>query len=148
MAELEFVKNDGGRAAVNFTGSCGDCVCRAIAIAANRPYIEVYRAINAGSKRERPRKGNKRSNARAGVFTSRKWFKEYMRSLGFEWTPTMRIGSGCRVHLRRGEIPMGRLVVAVSRHFTAVIDGVINDAHNPSREGNRCVYGYWKLKEA
>ncbi len=29
------------------------------------------------------------------------------------------------------------------RHYTAVIDGVINDTHDPSREGTRCVYGYW-----
>jgi hypothetical protein len=38
---------------------------------------------------------------------------------------------------------MGRLVVAVSKHYTAVIDGVIHDTHNPQREGKRCVYGYF-----
>jgi len=38
---------------------------------------------------------------------------------------------------------MGRLVVAVSKHYTCVIDGVIYDIHNPHRGGLRCVYGYW-----
>jgi len=26
----------------------------------------------------------------------------------------------------------------------AVIDGVINDTYDCSREGTRCVYGYWE----
>lgn len=33
-----FIFNDGGRAAAGFRGKAGDCVCRAIAIAAERPY--------------------------------------------------------------------------------------------------------------
>ncbi len=49
-----------------------------------------------------------------------------MASLGFAWTPTMRIGSGCTFHLTDGELPTGRLVVAISNHYTAVIDGVIH----------------------
>jgi hypothetical protein len=47
------------------------------------------------------------------------------------------------VHLRDGELPMGRLVVSVSKHTTAVIDGIIRDNHDPSRSGMRCVYGYF-----
>jgi hypothetical protein len=34
----------------------------------------------------------------------------------------MKIGQGCRVHLRAGELPDGKLVVRVSRHMVAVID--------------------------
>jgi len=37
-----------------------------------------------------------------------------------------------------------RLVAQVSKHVTAVIDGVFYDSHNPSRGGTRCVYGFWK----
>jgi hypothetical protein len=59
----------------------------------------------------------------------------------------MQIGSGCKVHLRADELPNGRLVVHTSRHSTAVIDGVIHDTYDPSRGGNRCVYGYWKLAD-
>src|ERR1700730_2873392 len=48
------------------------------------------------------------------------------------------------VGLRAKELPPGRLVVSVSKHLTAVIDGVIHDTHDPSRHGKRCVYGYWQ----
>ena len=60
----------------------------------------------------------------------------------------MKIGSGCRVHLRERELPSGRLIVSVSRHMVAVIDGVIHDTHDPSRGGTRCVYGYWQPSAA
>ncbi len=56
----------------------------------------------------------------------------------------MQVGSGCRVHLKAEELPKGRLVVRLSRHVTAVIDGVIYDIYNPERRGSRCVYGYFK----
>ena len=70
--------------------------------------------------------------------------KEYLKDLGWTWIPTMFIGSGCKVHLRKDELPAGRLIVQVSRHLTAVIDGVLHDGYDCSREGTRCVYGYWK----
>ena len=79
-----------------------------------------------------------------GINTKRKWFKDYMISLGFIWVPTMLVGQGCKVHLNTDELPKGRLVVSVSKHFTAMIDGVINDIYNPQRESGRCVYGYFK----
>jgi hypothetical protein len=60
----------------------------------------------------------------------------------------MQIGSGCTVHLRPKELPAGRLVVSVSKHLTAVIDGVIHDTHDCSRRGTRCVYGYWQPGQA
>jgi hypothetical protein len=71
-----------------------------------------------------------------------------MKEWGFEWTPTMLIGQGCKVHLKSEELPKGRLVVAVSRHYVAVIDGVIHDIYNADREGTRCVYGYYTLKQS
>lgn len=43
---MEFVYNDGGRSEAGFKGTTGDCVCRAIAIATQRPYKEIYDLIN------------------------------------------------------------------------------------------------------
>jgi hypothetical protein len=63
--------------------------------------------------------------------------------LGWTWTPTMAIGQGCRVHLRSDELPGGRLILSISRHVVAVIDGVTHDTYDPSRGGARCVYGYY-----
>jgi hypothetical protein len=144
---MQYLYSDGGRAAAGFKGSAGDCVTRAIAIATGRPYLEVYDAINEIAKGERPRAGQRRSSARdAGVkkYTRRK----YLKGLGWRWIPTMTIGSGCRVHLRADELPSGRLIVEVSRHVCAVIDGILHDTYDPAREGSRCVYGYWISPDA
>lgn len=140
---MQFTYNDGGRAAWGYKGDTRDCVCRSVAIVTGKPYGEVYDALNAMAVLERPRNGGKRSTARTGVAkpTSRK----FLASLGLAFVPTMSIGSGCKVHLRDGELPTGRLIVAVSRHYTAVIDGVIHDTHDCSRGGTRCVYGYYRL---
>ena len=141
---MEFEYNDGGREAAGFKGKTGDCVTRAIAIAAQLPYQEVYAALSEGSKNQRVTKHSPRkASARNGVSVKRKWFKEYMSAQGWVYVPTMTIGSGCRVHLRSDELPQGRLVVQVSKHYTAVIDGVIHDTYDCSRDGTRCVYGYW-----
>lgn len=138
---MKLVLTDGGRAGAGFTGKTGDCVTRAVAIASGLPYATVYQALSAGAGTER---GSKGATARNGIHTSRKWFKDYMTGLGFVWTPTMLIGSGCKVHLRDGELPStGRLVVNVSKHLTCVIDGVVHDQFDPTRRGTRCVYGYW-----
>jgi hypothetical protein len=112
-----------GRAAAGFKGSAGDCVCRAIAIASGRPYKEVYDRLAEGvgtqritkqEKRRHERKGwappKKQRSAANGVSVKRLWFRRYMHELGFEWIATMQIGSGCKVHLADGELPMGRLV--------------------------------------
>ena len=139
---MKFIFDDGGRAAAGFSGSVGDCVTRAIAIATGKPYREVYDALNALAAKERIGKRKKRkSNSRDGVF--RCTYSSYLESLGWRWTPTMSVGSGCRVHLRTSELPAGTLVVRVSRHLTAVIDGQLHDTHNCSRSGTRCVYGYF-----
>lgn len=70
-----------------------------------------------------------------------------VRDLGAVWTPTMKFGSGCTVHLRSGELPMGRLVLRLSKHLAAVIHGVLHDTYDCSRDGTRCVYGYWEVPE-
>ena len=151
---MDWVFDDGGRAAAGYKGKTGDCVCRAIAIAVERPYKEVYDLINQYAKSERTgvRKKGK-SSARTGVYVPT--IRKVMRHYGWEWFPTMKIGQGCKVHLRADELPSGRLVVSLSKHETAVIDGVIHDTYNPSDRGctvdangnditkDRCVYGYY-----
>jgi len=139
-----FTINDGGRQAAGFKGTTGDCVARSIAIASGLPYTEVYAKLAQETGSQRAGKAGKRSaSARNGINVGRKWFKDYMASIGFVWVPTMGIGTGCKVHLNADELPKGRLIVSVSKHYTALIDGVINDLYNPDRGGKRCVYGYW-----
>ena len=135
--------NDGGRAAAGYEGKTGDCVCRAIAIATELPYQTVYDLIKQFATKERRGKRKRGiSSPRTGVY--KQTIARVMEHLGWTWTPTMQIGSGCKVHLRADELPSGRLVVSVSKHSVAVIDGVIHDTYDCSRNGTRCVYGYWR----
>jgi len=138
---MKFVYDDGGRAAAGYKGRTGDCVVRAIAIACQIPYQEVYDAINLLSRMEGNHGTRNRSSARRGV--RRTTYEEYLGQLGWVWVPTMRIGSGCRVHLKAEELPAGHLIVRLSRHLCAVHGGVIHDIYNPDRQGSRCVYGYF-----
>ena len=169
---MRYVYDDGGRQAAGYKGHTEDCVVRAIAIVTTLPYRDVYNAINRASQGERIGKRKRGiSNARTGVYKAT--IRKYLANLGYTWIPTMHIGSGCVVHLVDGELPSGRLIVSVSRHLVAVIDGVIHDTHDPSERGTtiyppntpidvlpkksyrldngngwayepkRCVYGYW-----
>ena len=134
---MHWIHDDGGRAATGFKGETRDCVTRAIAIATGRPYREVYAALNVAAEHER----GSRSNARTGV--KKATIRNFMKTLGWTWHPTMAIGQGCKTHLRREELPGGRIVAAVSKHLVAVVDSVVHDTHDSTRDGTRCVYGYW-----
>ena len=131
MKSIEFNYNDGGRASAGFKGTTRDCVVRAIAIATELPYRKVYKDISMLNG-DTPRNG-----------VRIKAVRKYMDILGWTWIPKMTIGSGCTTHLSADELPKGRIICNVSRHLSAVIDGVINDTFDCSRGGNRCVYGYW-----
>lgn len=140
---MKVIITDGGREAAGFKGkAAGDCVCRAVAIAAQLPYREVYDLINQLNIQFPPRGTKKQSSARTGC--SKKIIDKLFDHLGWKWTPTMFIGSGCQVHLREGELPMGRLVANCSGHLVAVIDGTVHDIYDSTRNGTRCVYGYWR----
>lgn len=147
MTALPWVHDDGGRSTAGFKGLAGDCVTRAIAIAADLPYLTVYDHLHNVARvrlaNPRVRRGrNSGASPRTGVMPE--VYKPYLAMLGFEWTPTMSIGSGTRVHLAEGELPDGRLIVRLSGHLAAVVDGVIHDTFDPSRGGRRAVYGHWR----
>jgi hypothetical protein len=139
---MKFQLDDGGRTAAGYRGLTGDCVTRAIAITMGIPYQEVYDAMNTLGRSERTGKRKRgRSSARTGVYKQAQ--HKFLASHGWVWHPTMQIGSGCTVHLRSEELPEGRLIVSVSRHLCAVLDGCLHDTSDCSRGGTRCVYGYW-----
>lgn len=141
---MQITITDGGRRAAGYKGEARDCVTRAVAIATSKPYQEIYDMVQSTQRTERrPKNGSGPSSPRPWSGVRKDTTKRLMASLGWHWTPTMGIGTGCRVHLRDGELPMGRLVVSVSKHLVAVIDGVVHDSNDPTRGGTRCVYGYW-----
>jgi hypothetical protein len=140
VSALPWVYDDGGRTAAGWKGGAGDCVARSIAIGTGLPYRAVYDELarrNAERKRGGPR------SARNGLL--RRVYEPLLFDLGWIWDAHMRVGAGCRTHMAVGEIPAeGRLIVAVSRHLTAVVDGVVRDTHDPCRGGTRCVYGWYE----
>ena len=146
---MTFQHNDGGREAAGYKGDAGDCVTRAIAIATDIPYSEVYDSLfvlskqHSEEKRDRVAKRiqDKGGSPRNGVW--RQIYQKYLESVGWKWVPTMKIGQGCKTHLIASELPSGRVIVKVSKHMTTMIDGIINDTYDCSREGTRCVYGYF-----
>lgn len=128
--------SDGGRREAGFRGDTGDCFVRALAISAQLPYRDVYLSVRATMK------VNGEGSPRGGIST--KLSRQIMADMGWEWVPTMAVGQGCTVHLNPLELPVGRIVARVSRHFVAVINGVAHDTYDPTRAGTRCVYGYWQ----
>jgi hypothetical protein len=150
---MEYIYDDGGRKNAGYKGTTGDCVTRAIAITTNTPYQEVYNTLFTGIKEygashyDKTAKRIQRGNGRKGTTprngVSKKVYEAYLTKLGWHWIATMHIGEGCHTHLRANELPSGRIIARVSKHLTTVIDGVIHDTFDPSRNETRCVYGYY-----
>lgn len=138
---MNFQYNDGGRKESGYIGSAGDCVVRAIAIATELPYQKVYDDLFILNKNQH---GKLRGASPRDGGTKKYTIKKYLNAIGWKFTPTMFIGSGCKVHLKENELPKGRIICNVSKHFVAVIDGVINDTYPCDRQETRCVYGYWQ----
>lgn len=153
---MRFQEDDGGRANAGYVGEAGDCVTRAIAIATGMSYAKTRDELMAETgewmttSRSRAAKrmlmSSKGRSVRNG--TPKPVIKSYLSKLGWSWTPTMGIGTGCKVHLRDDELPSGTLIVSVSKHMVCVKDGTIFDNHDPSRDGTRCVYGFWEKSTA
>jgi hypothetical protein len=109
-----WVRDDGRRHAAGFKGSTGDCVVRAIAIAAKLPYAEVYDALHLAvladpwlrRKLEREYGGRRPVHAspRAGVH--RRVYDRYLVADGWTWTPTMSAAVPSRAsHAARAQGP-------------------------------------------
>lgn len=109
-----------------------DCVIRAVVNITGKNYDDVLNDLVKLGAPDVLKRG-----------TPNKIIRRYYAALGFQWVAVMKIGSGCRMHLTPDELPKGRIICKVSKHVVAVIDGQIMDNHDPSRNGRRCVYGYW-----
>lgn len=131
---MEYIYSDGGRENY-FKGKAKDCVCRAISIASGKDYMEVYKSLK-----------NAIGTPRNGVDTTKKAFKEWMVANGFVWVACSGIGVKESVHFIKGELPQGRLVCSVAKHYVAVIDDKVFDTWD-SRYNSwgelRRIYGYW-----
>lgn len=133
MTELQqtWVYDDGGRDQAGYQfREAGDCVARAIAIATQIPYEIVVDMIDKG---HHGRKGDSQSGAYQSVYG------KILTALGWKRITT-------KAHLNSDEFPPGRLILEVSSHLVALIDGVIHDTYDPSEHGSRRVYAYWEKR--
>jgi|SRR5271165_257020 len=119
---MKWVYSDGGRFAAGYKCHVGDYACRALSIATGHSYRDVQ------SKLKKLDPINPRG--RGG-------YRDYLRYCGWGWIPTEE------VYFSAEELPIGRLVVQIEKHIAAVIDGVLFDTFDSSREGTILIEGYW-----
>ncbi len=128
---MDFVWNDGGRAASGYVGVTGDCVTRAIAIATGKAYRDVYRALGDASLKS-PRNG---VAADVADFFLGKHGWRSLDGFGREFVVS--------------DLPRGVVVLHLSRrnetgqHLCTVIDHVVHDTWNPGDEDDYVVERYW-----
>lgn len=152
---MEFIYSTGGREKYWNTTRVGDCVTRAICNATGKDYKEVYDRLKYLEKTRRVGKHEKKGSVRDGVRLSvLKYYIE--QELGWVHHSTVKYQQGVSMHLTDEEIPMGNLIVDISKHLTNVKDKVIYDTYNCSEKTyydrdlgcfvtnkNRAVYNYW-----
>lgn len=130
---MEFTYNDGGRQAAGYkTVARGDCAPRAIAIALDLPYKKVladlYELGGNGYGRSHPSQG-----------TSTTIITRYLKSKGWKYVEVDQT-----LRFRRDNLPKRkRMIVAIQRHVVAVIDGVLHDTWESTKNGEALVLGYW-----
>lgn len=129
-----FIYNDGGRALAGVKTQT-DCGIRAMAVACQITYNEARERLKDASAIG---KLGSRAIAR-GIY------KEDMTSalklLGWVWHSAPRIEGRKARYI---DLPKGRLIARMSKHYAAVIDGELHDTWNSSR---KMVYGYWAKEE-
>ena len=97
MLTFTFDYNDGGRKKAGYKGKAGDCVVRAIAIALELPYQQVYDELKEANKNYSLTKKTRvareiKSNGttpRNGNY--RQVYEPYLLSKGWKWTPTKEV---------------------------------------------------------
>lgn len=151
---LDFVYSTGGREKY-FKGDAEDCCTRAICNATGKDYKEVYDDLQKLEKTMKVGKHERRGSARNGVRL--RVVKHYIENvLGWTHHSVMGKGTGVTMHLTKEELPMGTLIVDISKHLTCVKDKVLYDTYNCSTKmyydrfdgeykvnNRRAVYNYW-----
>lgn len=148
--KMKWVYDDGG-CSKYFKGPAYDCVTRAISIATGKDYKEVLDMVNDYVRKE-PLDERYIHNARNGV--KKEITSKIMKDLGFTWVPKMIFGKGCTSKLREEDLPDGIIIAKLSKHICCIKNKVIHDVFDPSRDNGdgrgpqRCLYGYWVVKES
>lgn len=163
MTALPYNRTDGGRQDAITDGEIdsrinkGDCVTRAIAIATNTPYAEVYEDIKYLCETEKPVFDRKMSDPNNGVYP-----ELYMPYIEQYFNVTAKAYDEEHLdkphrHVSSEDFGTGTFIVQIHRHLLAIIDGVIHDSWDSNNKGWRtkrnqhdgqnCVIRWWKIGE-
>ena len=132
---MDFIWNDGGRAACGFVGLAGDCVTRAISIATGVVYRDVYEQLGVLCEKS-PRSGV-RIDVANKYLTERNWQRQSVFDQAFD----LQV------------LPMGKVIVHLSKwndrspHFCTVIDRVVHDTWDASEDGDYFIHAFWTSAE-
>ncbi len=107
----------------------GDCVIRAISLALDKTWDEVFDDLVKIAK-------EKSSVPNMDIV-----FFEYLSSFD-RITPKVEKG---KKRMRVGDLPKGTYIVKAANHVTCVKDGVLMDSWDCRK---KCAYRYWIIKEA
>ena len=143
---MKFIYNDGGRSKYFKASNVSDCVCRALCNTTGVDYKVMYDLINKISKLE---KRNKTSNARNGVFKDS--YKKILKALQAQEIKVQEFGSSNKCHLCDEDLidyKNGKYILSLSHHFSSLIDGVLVDTYDCSRDGDRQVYKMYKMTKS
>lgn len=128
---MEFIWNDGGRAACGFVGLTGDCVARSIAIGTSAVYRDVYAKLTDAALK----------SPRTGVPV--RIADEYLQALGWQKHTAENLA------FVPTSLPKGIVIAHVGRpnqsknHLCAVVDHVIHDTWNASDDEHYLLLSYW-----
>jgi hypothetical protein len=119
-----YVPCDGGRRSAGAkTEKTSDCVIRAIAIALELPYAQVWDDLHAIGRKSFEYANNRRV------------YRSYLESKGWKWTTVLKRGVP-RLPLNKSKLPKGRIIAHVRAgfqgHLAAVVNGVVYDTWNSS----------------
>lgn len=123
---MEFIWNDGGRAACGYVGATGDCVTRSIAIATGLAYRTVYDSLGKLAEKT-PRNGIAIEHP-----------SQFLSQVGWQHRKV-----DC-VPFVESSLPEGIVICFVTKkngrcpHLTTVIDRVVHDTWNP--EDDECYF--------
>jgi len=131
MTTATFIYNDGGRKDAGYKGTAGDCAARAMAIALEIPYKQAYDEL---ARAHRARTGQK--TARKGIYKDD--FETVLALYGWVWHPAPKLNGR---KARCGDMPEGKVIARMARHYAAVIDGVVHDSWDST---GKMIYGYWR----
>jgi hypothetical protein len=131
---LKFVYDDGGREASGVNTEADDlfgCVCRAITIASQRPYREVFDDLRKIGWFPGVARKDASGQLHPHLEDEAERIEKYLGERGWTWVQTKWPGQP-GPPLCIGTLPGGRLIVRVSHHLAAVIDGELHDINSPS----------------